>query len=89
MHVMTANGWRALCPKDYTPAAAPSPSNGMPAPYVGDFPSQALCDYVNASKQHMKYFDDGLRMGYRKPDRWVETDNAEPIHPILEPPKGF
>lgn len=89
MQIMTERGWQALCPKDYTPAAQPTAYNGMPAPYVGDFPSQALCDYVNGCKEKMKYFDNGVRMHYRKPDTRVETDNAEPLHPILQMPEGF
>lgn len=89
MQIMTERGWQALCPKDYTPAAQPTPYNGMPVPYDGVFPSQALCDYVNGCKQGMKYFDDGLRMRYQRPDVRVETDNAEPMHPILQPPEGF
>ncbi len=34
--------------------------------YNGGFPSQSLCNFVNATKKQMLYFDDGLRMQYSK-----------------------
>lgn len=89
MHIMTSRGWQALHVPAITRSSDPIPYNGVPAPYAGRFPSQALCDAVNECKQQMKYFDDGLRMQYGKPDRRVETDNAEPIHPISQMPEGF
>jgi len=51
-------------------------------PYRGLFPSQEFCNFFNSQKEQMKYFDDGVRMVYGKPDRVVVTDNSTPIHPI-------
>ena len=89
MHIMTANGWMQLSPRDFTPAPEATASNGVPAPYQGKFPSAAICDAHNRMKAEMRYFDDGIRMVYGKPDKTVPTDNAEAANPIPYPPHGF
>lgn len=69
--------------------------SGLPTPaeergsYTGELPSQQACDYVNSLHELMKFFDDGVRMVYGKPDKIVAVDNAIPDHPIPYPPKGF
>jgi hypothetical protein len=83
--IMTEDGWQQLgngrvCSNHNTP-----PERA----YVGLFPSADLCSFYNSQKERMKYFDDGNRMVYGKPDITVPTANAEPIHPIPYPPKGF
>lgn len=71
------------------PASPIAAHNGVPAPYTGSFPSQDLCNFYNSQKELLKYFDNGVRMVYGKPDLRVEVDNATPAHPIPNPPKGF
>lgn len=89
MHIMTKDGWKQLSPQALTPAPAPTASNGITAPYIGEFPSKAICDFHNSMKDKLVFFDDGIRMVYGKADRHVETDNAVAGNPIKYPPKGF
>lgn len=89
MHIMTKDGWKQLSPANCIEASPAVAYNGIPAPYKGSFPSQAIVMFFNEQKERMKYFDDGVRMVYGKQDRIVETDNATPIHPISNPPMGF
>jgi hypothetical protein len=71
-------------------AEIPVAHNKIDPPYNGLLPSEDLCNYVDSVKdRHMIYFDDGLRMIYSKPDRVVETNNAEAIYLISYPPEGF
>lgn len=85
MYIMTIHGWRAL-----RVHCTPLPTSAYEAGgYVGKIPSQAICQFYNSQKQEMKFFDDGVRMQYGKPDRHVETDNAIADHPIPYPPAGF
>ncbi len=68
---------------------------GLPPPhvergsYVGKLPSQDTVTFVNWMKDKMKFFDDGVRMVYGKPDRIVNTEPADVKHPISYPPAGF
>lgn len=49
--------------------------------YEGKFPSKPICELHNSMKELMKFFDDGVRMVYGKPDKTVEVDNDIPEHP--------
>lgn len=89
MYIMTKDGWKQRSPANCIPAPQPTAYNGIPAPYVGSFPSKQVVAFFNEQKERMKYFDDGIRMVYGKADRIVEVDNATPIHPIANPPIGF
>lgn len=89
MHIMTKDGWKALGPAVFTPAPKAIASNGVPAPYDGKFPSQAICNLHNDMQEHMRFFDSGVRMAYGKADRIVDVDNAIAANPIKYPPKDF
>lgn len=89
MHIITKRGWQPLHVAQLEKATEHVAHNGMPAPYRGQFPSQALCDFVNGMQEKIKYFDNGVRLMYGKADRIVATDNATPEHPIAQMPEGF
>lgn len=57
--------------------------------YQGHVPSERACEYINSLKEKMKFFDDGLRMVYGRPDRRVEVEKIAVAHPIKYPPAGF
>lgn len=58
--------------------------------YIGVFPSKQACDFINEIKEEkMKFFDDGRRMQYGKPDSFVTVKRCDVLHPIKYPPEGF
>ena len=57
--------------------------------YVGAFPSAEAVAFINGMKQKMKFFDDGERLVYNAPPRYVEVEPSEVVHPITYPPSGF
>ena len=58
--------------------------------YVGVFPSPETCAFVNEMKTKMKFFDDGHRMVYNKPEgRTVPVEPCDVKHPIAYAPSAF
>lgn len=57
--------------------------------YQGHVPSERACEYINSLKEKMKFFDDGIRMVYGRPERRVEVEKIAVAHPIKYPPAGF
>lgn len=60
--------------------------------YVGYFPSQSACDFINEMKDKMKFFDDGERIVYGPNPFRTRKVAVTPItvnHPIAHPPAGF
>lgn len=87
--MMTRRGWVQPSQITYIESAPIIAHNGVQPPYDGKFPSEDLCKYVNSLYERMKFFDNGVRMVYGKPDKHVEVDNMVPDHPIPNPPPGF
>lgn len=71
----------------HRPGLLPPSAEG--AFYVGHFPSERACEFINGMKEKLKYFDDGERLVYGKKSRHVEVDNAVPEHPMDHPPEGW
>jgi len=57
--------------------------------YKGHLPSERVCEYINSLKEKMRFFDDGVRMRYGRPDYTVEVEPVAVKHPIKYPPPNF